>query len=76
MQQRLKHYSTHDNLDLVFDNIDTNLYMYRNILSQIEEFDNDKEYMQELQNEFIESVQLFKSLMPEEEPAGLEFIKD
>jgi tetratricopeptide (TPR) repeat protein len=75
-QQKLKHYSTHKNLDLVFDNIDTHLYMYRNILKQIEEFDGDQEYMERLQNEFIENVQLFSSLLPDEDPADLENIKD
>ena len=65
-------------LDLVFDNIDTNLYMYRNILGQIEQYDVDVEYLQKLQNEFIDNVKLFKSLMPEEEPEAELFdnIKD
>ena len=76
LQQQLKHYSTYDDLDLVFDNIDTHLYMYRNVLGQIEEFDGDKEYMQQLQNEFIDNVKLFSSLLPEEEPADLELLQD
>jgi tetratricopeptide (TPR) repeat protein len=66
-QQKLRHYSTYKDLELVFDNIDTNLYMYRNILGQIEQYDLDLEYLQKLQNEFIDNVKLFKSLMPEEE---------
>jgi tetratricopeptide (TPR) repeat protein len=77
-QQKLRHYSTYKDLDLVFDNIDTNLYMYRNILGQIEQYDVDVEYLQKLQNEFIDNVKLFKSLMPEEEPEAELFdnIKD
>ncbi len=75
-QQRLIHYSTYKDLDLVFDNIDTNLYMYRNILGQIEEFDGDKAYMKQLQDEFIKSVQLFSSLLPDEDPVDLELIKE
>jgi tetratricopeptide (TPR) repeat protein len=77
-QQKLRHYSTYKDLDLVFDNIDTNLYMYRNILGQIEQYDVDLEYLQKLQNEFIDNVKLFKSLMPEEEPEAELFdnIKD
>jgi tetratricopeptide (TPR) repeat protein len=67
-QQKLRHYSTYKDLELVFDNIDTNLYMYRNILGQIEQYDLDLEYLQKLQNDFIDNVKLFKSLMPEEEP--------
>jgi tetratricopeptide (TPR) repeat protein len=77
-QQKLRHYSTYKDLDLVFDNIDTNLYMYRNILGQIEQYDVDVEYLQKLQNEFIDNVKLFKSLIPEEEPEAELFdnIKD
>jgi tetratricopeptide (TPR) repeat protein len=75
-QQKLKHYSTYKDLDLIFDTIDTHLYMYRNILGQIEEFDGDREYMEKLQNEFIEHVQLFSSLLPDEESEDLELLKD
>ena len=75
-QQKLKHYSTHDNLELVFDNIDTHLYMYRNILGQIEDFDGDKTFLAALQNDFMEHVKLFSSLMPDDGPADLELIKD
>ena len=66
-QQKLLHYSTFNDLDLVFDNIDTNLYMYRTILGQIESYDFDKEYLQQLQEDFINNVKLFKSLIPDEE---------
>ena len=66
-QQKLLHYSTFNDLDLVFDNIDTNLYMYRTILGQIESYDFDKEYLQKLQEDFINNVKLFKSLIPDEE---------
>ena len=52
---------------LIFDEIDTALYMYRNIISQAEEGDVDKEYLDALQDEFITIVKLFNHLIPEEE---------
>ena len=53
--------------DLVFDDIDTNLYMYQNIISQAEEGDVDKEYLESLEEEFIDIVKLFDYLIPEED---------
>ena len=53
--------------ELIFDEIDTTLYMYRNILGQIEKEGKDKDYLSKLQDEFIETVKLFNHLMPDEE---------
>ncbi len=53
--------------NLIFDEIDTNLYMYRNIISQAEQNETDKEYLDTLQKEFISTVKLFSNLLPEEE---------
>jgi len=53
--------------NLVFEDIDTTLYMYRNILTQTEEGEVDKDYLDALQDEFITTVQLFDHLMPDEE---------
>ena len=65
-QQKLRHYSTYKDLESVFDNVDTDLYMYRNILGQIEEFDLDRDYLEKLQNDFIENVKLFSDLLPDD----------
>jgi hypothetical protein len=54
--------------DQIFEEIDNNLLMYRNIIAtQIDRFDIDEEYKTNKQNEFIETVKLFNHLMPEEE---------
>jgi len=54
--------------DQIFEEIDNNLLMYRNIIAtQIDRFDIDEEYKTDKQNEFIETVKLFNHLMPEEE---------
>lgn len=67
-QQRLKHYSTYDenDVDIVFESIDMNLYMYRTILGQVEQFD-DTTYLEKLQDDFIDHVTLFEYLIPDEE---------
>jgi len=43
------------------------LYMYRNIISQAEEGEVDKEYLDSLEEEFIDIVKLFDYLIPAEE---------
>jgi hypothetical protein len=54
--------------DQIFEEIDNNLLMYRNIIAtQIDRFDIDEEYKTNKQDEFIETVKLFNHLMPEEE---------
>ena len=57
-----------ENTDLIFEEIDNNLLMYRNIIAtQIDRFDTDEQYKTDKQDEFIETVKLFSHLMPEEE---------
>jgi len=70
-QQHLKHYSTYsdDDIYLIADELDTKFYMYRNIINQATEYDTDKEYVENLQDDFIEYLKLFGHLMgdmPEE----------
>lgn len=53
--------------DLIFEEIDNNLLMYRNIIAtQIDRFDPDENYKNEKQDEFIDTVKLFSHLMPDE----------
>ena len=61
------YYSTFDerDIDLIIDNLDTNLYMYRNLINQVGRYDNDKEYLNKLENSFMDHVKLFKHLMPD-----------
>jgi len=61
----LSTFSTNDT-NLIFDEIDTTLYMYRNLITQAEENEVDKEYLDALQEEFINIVKLFNHLIPEE----------
>jgi len=56
-----------ENSDLIFEEIDNNLLMYRNIIAtQIDRFDSDEQYKSSKQDEFIETVRLFSHLMPDE----------
>jgi len=56
-----------ENSDLIFEEIDNNLLMYRNIIAtQIDRFDSDEQYKASKQDEFIETVKLFSHLMPDE----------
>ena len=57
-----------ENSDLIFEEIDNNLLMYRNIIAtQIDRFDPDENFKMKKQDEFIETVKLFSHLMPDEE---------
>ena len=67
-QEKLVWLSTFSENDahLIFDDIDTTLYMYRTILGQVEKHDSDKEYLSNLQDGFIEYVRLFPHLLPDD----------
>ncbi|WP_159951964.1 glycosyltransferase family 117 protein [Polaribacter septentrionalilitoris] len=56
-----------EDANLIFDEIDTTLYMYRNVLNQIQEGDNDKAYLDKLQTDFVNTVKLFNHLIPDED---------
>lgn len=78
-QQQIDHYSTYsdEELQFIIDDLDTNLYLYRNILSQVNRFDKDEKYLKKLENDFYDKVKLFRSLMPEpERPSPGEVILD
>jgi len=66
-QQRLTHYSTYSDTDfyLIADDLDTDFYMYRNIINQASDYE-DKEYVEKLQDDFIKYIQLFRHLMTED----------
>ena len=56
-----------ENSNSIFEEIDNNLLMYRNIIAtQIDRFETDEQYKSAKQDEFIETVKLFSHLMPEE----------
>lgn len=50
----------------IFEEIDNNLLMYRNVIGQIDEFDSDKDYLKKVQDEFVKTVSLFSHLLPDE----------
>ena len=56
-----------DNTALIFDEIDTTLYMYKNVISQAEASDVDKEYIETIQEEFMTVVKMFDHLIPDEQ---------
>lgn len=54
-----------ENYNLIFDEIDTNLYMYKRVISQVQDAEkNDKDYIESLQTGFLNTLKLFKDLMP------------
>ncbi len=67
-QQKLKYYSTFkdNDIDLIIDNLETNLYMYQNIIQQITKYDDDMEYGKKAFNDYINHASLFKHLMANE----------
>lgn len=66
-QQQIEHFSTYDDFDYIFDDLDTNLYMYRTVISQVARFDKDETYVKRLEDDFFDKLKLFKSLLPEPE---------
>lgn len=79
-QQNLIYYTTFKGADekLVFENIDTNLYMYQNIVRQITQYDLDKDFTDKIFKAYIDHAKLFKHLMGDEQdslPEELDSIK-
>lgn len=70
IQQKLQHYSTFtgDDIKLILDNLDTHIYMYRNVIDQVGKYDKDKTYLNQLEKDFVQKMKWFKHLVPEEEP--------
>ncbi|MGG8496311.1 glycosyltransferase family 117 protein [Tenacibaculum sp. TC6] len=68
-KQYLTYYSTfsEDDVNLVIDNIDTNLYMYQNVVRQVNEYDKDKEFADKIFKDFVNVGRLFRHLMPADE---------
>ncbi|TCI93823.1 glycosyltransferase family 117 protein [Tenacibaculum sp. M341] len=58
LKQRLDYYYTYENPNYVADDIETSLYMYRNLLDQIGRFDDD-EYFKSILLEYLEKERLF-----------------
>jgi len=68
-QQYLIHYSTYEgnSINIVIDNLDTNLYMYKDVLETAYHYEKDVEYIAKLDTDFVKYLQLFKHLIPDEE---------
>jgi hypothetical protein len=62
--------------DLIFDEIDTSLYMFKNLIDQVEQGNTDKDFVSEIQTDFMNTVKLFEYLIPDEEPANLDFLEE
>ena len=69
-QQKLKYYSTFkdEDTDLIIESLETNLYMYQNVIQQITKYDNDLEYGKKAFDDYIKHARLFSHLMGDEEP--------
>lgn len=64
-QEKLVYYSRFDEswLNLTFDEIERNLNMYRSVMRDIDTYDNDETYKKNTEEDFINHVKLFQSLM-------------
>ncbi|WP_298997255.1 DUF2723 domain-containing protein [uncultured Tenacibaculum sp.] len=71
-QQKLQYYITFDPQDLylIEDNIQTNLYMYQNIIQQIVRYDKDEEYGKKVFQDYMVHERFFRA--PTEEELELE----
>lgn len=80
-QERLKWYSTFspEDLERNFDDFDTDNYIYTQVIRQAIKFDNDKQYVDQLQEDYIKHMKLFSHLIPQEpekpSPIQLDSIK-
>ena len=64
-QEKLIYLSRFDDrdLNLIFDEIERNLNMYRSILRDTDNYEKDETYLKNAEEEFIEHVKLFQNLM-------------
>jgi hypothetical protein len=64
-QEKLRYLSRFEerDLDLVFDEIERNLNMYRSILRDTDTYEKDETYLKNAEESFIEHVKLFQNLM-------------
>lgn len=80
IKEKLVWLSTFDDIqsEVIFDEIDTSLYMFKNLIDQVEKGSKDKDFVSEVQTEFMNSIQLFSDLMPDEDVPATDFenIKD
>ncbi|WP_233899922.1 DUF2723 domain-containing protein [Tenacibaculum piscium] len=68
-QQKLKYYSTFkdSNIDLILDTLETNLYLYQNVIQQITKHEQDIEYGKKAFEGYLNHARLFKHLMADEQ---------
>ena len=52
--------------DLIFDEIDTSLYMFKNLIDQVERGSKDRAYVSKIQTKFMDVVKLFEYLIEDE----------
>ena len=67
--EQLTWLSTFDKKDctLVFDEIDRSLYMFKSLIDQVENGSVEKDFVSKIQKDFMNTVNLFESLIPDEE---------
>jgi hypothetical protein len=69
--EQLTWLSTFDKKDsaLIFDEIDRSLYMFKNLIDQVESGSTEKDFVSKIQKDFMNTVNLFEYLMPDGENA-------
>ncbi|MCI2228695.1 DUF2723 domain-containing protein [Polaribacter sp. MSW13] len=55
-----------EDTDIIFEDIDTTLYMYSNVLRQVKNGDSDTAYAKSLEGNFMKIMDLFKHLIPDD----------
>ncbi|WP_397445338.1 DUF2723 domain-containing protein [Polaribacter sp. R77954] len=68
-REKLIWFSTFDaeDFDMVFEEFDMNFrYLYRGVIDQVAQYDNDPELIKELQEEYNKTLSLFSHIFPEE----------
>ena len=76
--EQLTWLSTFDKKDstLVFEEIDRSLYMFKSLIDQVESGSVEKDFVSKIQKDFMNTVNLFEYLMPDEEPTDLDFLEE
>jgi hypothetical protein len=64
-QQKIAYYSSFDEsyLELIFDDIERNLNMYRSVVSDMENYEQDTDYLEKAAADFVSHIKLFQHLI-------------
>ncbi len=69
IKQNLIHYNTYktEDFNLIYDRLESDIYMYQEVLRQTERYDTDLEYVAKLKRGYLDNLKLLNRLIPDEE---------